>query len=142
MDDAATKLARVGHRITGPRLEVLGALRQFSGPFTVEELSAAAPGVGRATVFRTIKLLHEADVVCRMVLEDGAVRYEVSRGEHHHHLICSECGGITEFFDPAVDALIAENAASRGFELAGHSLELYGQCAACRTRSPAEGSAA
>ena len=99
--------------------------------FTIEELTSAAPGVGRATVFRTMKLLQEADIVCRLVLEDGSVRYGVSRGSHHHHLICSECGRVDEFSNPELDALILHQAANRRFTLGGHSLELYGRCADC-----------
>lgn len=125
------RLADVGHRVTGPRRRIVKAIEELGGPFTVEELTAAVPGVGRATVFRTVKLLLESEVVCRMTLEDGSIRYQLSRGEHHHHLICSECGAITEFSDPALDSLIHENAEADGFMLDSHSLELYGRCARC-----------
>jgi Fur family ferric uptake transcriptional regulator len=120
-----------GRRETAPRRAVLDAIEAFHGPFTIEELVAAAAGVGRATVFRTVKLLQESDVVCRMVLEDGSVRYELSGGDHHHHLICNRCGSVAEFSDPELDALINGNAAANGFRLGGHSLELYGLCRVC-----------
>ena len=130
-EDTAARLTGTGLRLTAPRRAVLEAISALRGPFTIEELSCAAGDVGRATVFRTVKLLQEADVVCRMVLEDGSVRYELSRGGHHHHLICSECGAVEEFGDAGLDALIQANAARAGFHLDGHSLELYGRCAAC-----------
>ena len=133
--DAESRLSGVGLRVTAPRRAVIAAIGALEGPFTIEELTAAAPGVGRATVFRTVKLLQEAELVCRMVLEDGGVRYEASAGGHHHHLICSVCGGVTEFSDPALDLLIQENANLNGFQLAGHSLELYGRCAECTHRA-------
>ena len=129
--DTIERLAQVGHRVTGPRRAVVDAMARLEGPFTIEELTSATPLVGRATVFRTMKLLQEADVVCRMVLEDGSVRYEVSTGDHHHHLICSECGRVDEFSDSDLDALIRRNASDAGFTLAGHSLELYGRCSTC-----------
>lgn len=125
------RLADVGHRLTGPRKAVLDAIGAEAAPFTVEELCAAVPGVGRATVFRTVRLLQELDVVCRLPLEDGSVRYQLSAGDHHHHLICSNCGRVSEFNDPALDRLIQENAHDAGFRLDGHSLELYGRCADC-----------
>jgi Fe2+ or Zn2+ uptake regulation protein len=119
-------------RVTGPRRAVLDAAAAFQVPFTIEELAATVPDVGRATVFRTVKRLQESGAVCRMMLEDGSVRYQVSLGvEHHHHLICSECGSVREFSDPDLDALIERNAANLGFQLDGHSLELYGRCDAC-----------
>lgn len=134
---ATSRLAGVGHRLTGPRKAVLDAIAAEPAPFTVEELCGALPGVGRATVFRTVRLLQDLDVVCRLPLEDGSVRYQLSAGDHHHHLICSECGRVSEFNDPALDRLIQENAHGAGFRLDGHSLELYGRCAECaRGRSP------
>ncbi len=110
---------------------MLEAITSAPAPFTVEDICAAAPAVGRATVFRTMKLLQELDLVCRVPLEDGSVRYSVSRSGHHHHLICGECGAVEEFSDQAVDVLIRENAEARGFKLDGHSLELYGRCTRC-----------
>lgn len=131
LETVQSRLASVGHRVTGPRRAIVRAIENLGEPFTIEELTAAVPDVGRATVFRTVKLLQEADVVCRMVLEDGSVRYQLSRGGHHHHLICSECGAIAEFSDAALDGLIHQNAEAEGFQLDGHSLELYGRCAVC-----------
>jgi len=130
-DGAAALQAISGVRLTAPRRMVLDAIHASTAPFTVEDLCAALPGVGRATVFRTVKLLQDVDLVCRVPLEDGSVRYRVSRGGHHHHLICSECGAVAEFNDPDLDSLIQRNAGSQRFALASHSLELYGRCAAC-----------
>lgn len=128
----ADRLSDVGHRLTGPRRAVLDRIDAAPHPFTVEELCAALPDVGRATVFRTIRLLQDLDLVCRLPLEDGGVRYQLSIDEgHHHHLICSECGRVTEFSDAVLDRLIQDDARGAGFELEAHSLELYGRCPAC-----------
>jgi Fur family ferric uptake transcriptional regulator len=126
------RLAQSGLRVTGTRREVLKSITDWDGPFTIEELAAALPGVGRATVYRTVKVLQEADVVCRMVLEDGSIRYGLSLGDHHHHLICSACGRVTEFAGQDIDQAIQAHAERYRFDLAGHSLELYGLCAECR----------
>lgn len=134
LDDSTARLEGVGHRITGPRRAVLDAVAASRTPFTVEEICEVLPGVGRATVFRTMKLLQELDLVCRVPLEDGSVRYQLSRGEHHHHMVCSECSRVREFTDQKIDALIQENARVAGFALEGHSLELYGRCAECAKR--------
>lgn len=135
--DAALRLASTGRRLTTSRRAILEAATSFGGPFTIEDLSAALPGVGRATVFRTVKLLQENDLLCRVVMEDGGVRYQVSTGAHHHHLICGVCQGVQEFADPALDVLIQENARRSAFQLDGHSLELYGRCRRCASSSPA-----
>lgn len=131
--DSAARLADTGHRLTATRRAVLDAIARSPRPFTIEELSARLPHIGRATVFRTVKLLSELDLVCRLPLEDGGVRYQRSgSGEHHHHLICGGCGAVAEFSDPALDDAIERNAAVAGFALDAHSAELYGRCASCR----------
>lgn len=131
--DSATRLADTGHRLTATRRAVLEAIARSPRPFTIEELSARLPDIGRATVFRTVKLLSELDLVCRLPLEDGGVRYQrAGIGEHHHHLICGGCGAVAEFSDPALDDAIERNAVVAGFALDGHSAELYGRCASCR----------
>ena len=105
-------------------------------PFTVEDLCGALPGVGRATVFRTVRLLVETGVLCRVVIEDGTIRYQLSTsGSHHHHLVCSSCGSVQEFVDEKLDKLIESNARAHRFGLASHAMELYGVCADCRSAS-------
>ena len=121
----------VGRRITGPRRAVLDKIASSSAPFTTEDLCEALPSIGRATVFRTVKLLHEMEFVCRVPLEDGTVRYQLSESEHHHHLVCRECTTVREFSDSEIDRLIAAQARTAGFRIESHSLELYGRCADC-----------
>ena len=53
--------------------------------------------VGRATVFRTIKLLLDLNILCRILLDDGTLHYRVSTRGHHHHLVCRECGRVEDF---------------------------------------------
>ena len=55
-------------------------------PCSIEELCAELPGVGRATVFRTMKLLQDLEAVCRVPLEDGTVRYQIATPGHHHRV--------------------------------------------------------
>ena len=132
-DTATARLETIGFRSTAPRRAVLQAIESVSAPFTVEDLLAEVPSVVRATVFRTIKLLQELDMMCRVPLEDGSVRYQLSEGGHHHHLVCRTCGSFTEFSDLELDTRIQEQANAHGFALQGHSLELYGLCRRCRT---------
>jgi len=131
VDDATARMGTGGRRLTGPRRAVLDHIAASRSPFTAEELCEALPGIGRATVFRTVKLLQEMEFVCRVPLEDGSVRYQLSEGEHHHHLVCSECNTVREFVDPEIDGLILAQAKSLGFRLQSHSLELYGRCSIC-----------
>ncbi len=134
---ATARFAGTGHRMTAPRKAVLRAVDRADGPFSIEEIYDAAPEVGRATAFRTMKLLQEVGVVCRVPLEDGSVRYQLAESEaHHHHLVCSTCGSVSEFSDHSLDRGIEQSATAAGFELDGHSVELYGRCAECRQCRP------
>lgn len=131
-------LASKGRRVTSSRRLVVEAMSNATRPFTVEDLCGALPGVGRATVFRTVRLLVGTNVLCRVVIEDGTVRYQLSTSSnHHHHLVCSRCGSVQEFVDPKLDRLIESNAKAHHFDLASHAMELYGVCSNCRESSPA-----
>ena len=131
-ETASRRLETIGCRSTAPRRAVLTAIQDSPGPFAVEDLLSDVPAVGRATVFRTIKLLLDLDLVCRVPLEDGSIRYQLSEGGHHHHLVCRSCGAFTEFSDLEIDARIQEQSNLHGFALQGHSVELYGTCQECR----------
>ncbi|HLF03694.1 MAG TPA: transcriptional repressor, partial [Dehalococcoidia bacterium] len=81
-----------GCRDTMPRRAVVQAIAGKERHFTAEELREQLPGVGRATIFRALKLLVESGVLCRVLLEDGNLHYQLSHRGHHHHLLCVQCG--------------------------------------------------
>jgi Fur family ferric uptake transcriptional regulator len=136
MDKLQSVLRRLdeqGYRVTPSRLAVVTAVLVQTGHFTVDDVLSQARKVGRATVFRTIKLLTEMDILCRVLLEDGSLHYRVShRQGHHHHLICVSCGGVQALDECIVVDMVGELSHSTGYEIEGHWLELYGHCGACR----------
>ncbi len=120
-----------GHRITGSRLAVVEAVSHKESPFTAEEICADLPGVGRATVYRSIKLLQAMGVLCRVLMEDGSPRYQPSHQSHHHHLVCVRCGSVRDFVDCDITDTLAEQVRRSGFEVLGHRLEVFGRCREC-----------
>jgi Fur family ferric uptake transcriptional regulator len=92
------------------------------------------PGVGFATVYRTMKLLEEAGIAHARHFGDAReTLYEVAAGRSHHdHLICERCGRIVEFVSAEVERLQDQVAARHGFVLSRHRHELYGICPDCR----------
>ena len=127
------RLEMRGHRLTASRRRVLDAvLAQASPHFTVDDVLHAAPNVGRATVFRTMKLLTDLNIVCRVLLEDGALHYRLSARGHHHHLVCRDCGRVEDFSKCDVEPLVRELAKATDYEIEGHWLEVYGRCQTCR----------
>ncbi len=134
-DGLADRLRRGGRRLSASRREVLAAVVCAGDYFTAEDILRALPRAGRATVFRTLRLLLEQDLVCRVVLEDGSTRYRLSTSGHHHHLVCSGCGRVEDFRGCDVSGLIGDLVAATDFEIEGHGLEVYGRCGRCRSAS-------
>jgi Fe2+ or Zn2+ uptake regulation protein len=121
-----------GHRVTGTRRRVIEALIDAPTHFTVEDVMRQLPGVGRATIFRTMRLLLDLNVVCRVLMEDGSLHYRLSARGHHHHLVCRSCGRVEDFSNCDVSSIASQLANTTEFEIDGHWLEVYGKCASCR----------
>ena len=120
-----------GYRSTAPRRAIISILDGKQAGFTAEDLCSELPGVGRATVFRTIKLLMEAGVICRLNLLDGAPKYSLSRVEHHHHTVCVRCGTVGEFRATTVERLMKVIGNEIPGDIVGHRIELYVTCERC-----------
>ena len=136
----ATHMAKRGLRSTDQRRLIVETFFHAPNHVSIEELLAQVrahdPKVGYATVYRTLKLLTECGVAYeRRFGGDGLTRYELADdSSHHDHLICVECGAITEFEEPKIEALQEEIATRYGFELVSHKHEMYGVCPACQRK--------
>ena len=107
------------------------------GHISIDELWAAvrkqAPRVSQATVYRTMKLLVEAELAHSRQFQDGFMRYEPSdQDSHHDHIICTSCGKIVEFLNADIERMQEEVAINHGFTLTDHKMELYGACRQCQ----------
>ena len=78
-------LEDLGHRPTMQRRSIVDHLVKMNAGFTAEELSDDLLSVGRATVYRTIKLLVISGVLCKLSMPSGSPKYVLARAEHHHH---------------------------------------------------------
>lgn len=124
-------LAERGYRATAPRQVVIRVVAGKDRHFTAEELREQVPGVGRATVYRSLKLLVEAGILCRVLLEDGQLRYQLSHRGHHHHLLCVECGASRDLVGCDIEQVLRQVAGAHDFQVSGHWLEVYGRCRSC-----------
>ncbi len=121
-----------GYRVTAARRAVLRAILSRPEHFTAEEVMRQT-SAGRATVFRTVRLLRELGILCRVMLEDGRPQYRLlGPRRHHHHVVCVECGRVQDLEECAVGGLVRELASVTGYEIQGHWLEFYGRCLSCR----------
>ncbi len=128
------QLEQRGLRLTGQRALILDALLTAERHLSLEDLyrELKPKGIGRATIFRMLKLLEDCRLVERVTPPDGAPRFEVkSERPHHDHLICVECGGITEVRWPEVEKIQERVCRQEGFQVSWHRHEVFGRCGEC-----------
>jgi len=99
-----------------------------------ERVKKRSSKIGHSTVYRTLKLFKDCGLAFERNFGDGRTRYEPVKfeGEHHDHLICIECGKISEFKDRRIEHYSKEVARLNDFEVINHKVELYGYCSSCR----------
>lgn len=119
-----------GMKMTEQRRVIARVLSDADDHPDVEEVyrraTAIDPRISIATVYRTVRLFEEADILERHDFGDGRARYEESPSEHHDHLIDMQSGKVIEFHSDEIEAMQREIAKRHGFRLIGHRLELYG----------------
>ncbi|HJN74979.1 MAG TPA: transcriptional repressor [Myxococcota bacterium] len=123
-----------GKRNTRQRDIIVDAFLDTDGHLTLNDLLGLAqssdPGIGFATVYRTMKMLADAGVADERHFGEGQTRYELADlgHDHHDHLICTRCGKITEFEDSEIERLQAAVAKRFGILVTHHRHEIYGVC--------------
>jgi Fur family ferric uptake transcriptional regulator len=119
-------------RNTRQRDAVRGTLASKRSPMSAAEIHRAAarrvPGIGLATVYRTLKALLEAKEIVPVALPGDTPRYELATLGHHHHFHCRVCGRVFEIEGCPANL---SRLAPRGFAVDGHELVLYGRCTGC-----------
>ncbi len=121
---------KIGLRLTGQRKAVVSVLEKARDHPNIQDLHERAsqidPNLSIATVYRTVKLLEELDILTKLEFGDGVVRYEITDKNHHDHLIDLKTGKVIEFYDEEIERLQKKQAQKLGYHLIGHRLELYG----------------
>ena len=136
------RLKEKGLKVTHQRLLSLSVLEQNSGRhMTAEDIYELVaedyPEIGLATVYRTLQLLWDMQLVDRISLDDGCVRYEIGHlledetKHNHHHLICRSCGRVIPFDADLLDDLEHHIEETAGFRVMDHELKFYGLCREC-----------
>ena len=121
---------RRGLKMTDQRRVIARVLSDSDDHPDVDQLYQRAtkvdPRISIATVYRTVKLFEEANILERHDFGDGRARYEEAAEEHHDHLIDMQSGEVLEFTNDEIERLQNEVARKLGYRLVGHRLELYG----------------
>jgi len=120
-----------GLRMTDQRRIIARVLSEAEDHPDVDQVyrraSAIDPRISIATVYRTVRLFEEANILERHDFGDGRARYEEAPSRHHDHLIDMQTGEVVEFRNEEIEKIQERIAAELGFELVGHRLELYGR---------------
>ena len=128
-----SQLRRAGLKITVPRLKILEIMassqpRHLSAEDVYRRLLDSNEDIGLATVYRVLTQFESAGLVTRHHFEGGTAVFELNEGEHHDHIVCTDCGRVEEFSDEGIEARQREIAERLGFEISDHSLTLHGRC--------------
>jgi len=124
------RCAELGLKMTEQRRVIARVLSESDDHPDVELVYQRAikidPRISIATVYRTVKLFEEANILERHDFGDGRARYEEATEQHHDHLIDMKTGEVVEFVNEEIERLQREVAKKYGYRLVGHRLELYG----------------
>jgi Fur family transcriptional regulator, ferric uptake regulator len=139
-DMVSTRLRRANQRVTANRKAIVATLSTATRPMTIPELldSPGGRGLAQSSVYRNLVVLEEAGLVHRIVTDGEFARYELAEDltEHHHHLICANCGLVEDVpasagLEQSVETAANQIARSTGFRTERHRVDLVGLCARC-----------
>ncbi len=118
-----------GLKLTGQRRTIARVLSEAEDHPDVDQVYRRAtkldPRISIATVYRTVRLFEEANILEKHDFGDGRARYEEVQDDHHDHLIDVKTGKVIEFFNEEIEALKEKIAHDLGYELIDHRLELF-----------------
>lgn len=135
----ADQIKNCGLKVTGPRLKILNLFetrpdKHMSADDVYRIVLEEEMDIGVATVYRVLAQFEEAGILMRHHFESNKAVYELNGGIHHDHLLCLDCGKITEFFDEEIEDMQERIAKKNGYDIQDHSLYLYGICAECQSK--------
>ena len=133
--DMVTKLSELGYRLTPQRMMILSAIENSDNHISADEIysqvAAKYPQVNISTVYRTLSLLGQLELVAETDLGEGRVRYHPAGKGNHHHLVCQECGAIIDLNESVLSSI--RDALLREYEFIADlkHLAIFGRCVEC-----------
>lgn len=140
LEDFKTLIKKNNLKFTIQREVILETLYNSDEHLTPEELHRIIQEkypelkTGIATVYRTLSLLEDSNIVTSLSFGAAGKKYELGAKDHHDHLICTECGKITEFVDEDIEKRQHEITKELGFKMQDHSMQIYGICKECQSK--------
>jgi Fur family transcriptional regulator, ferric uptake regulator len=132
------KLRNAAQRYTSKRRTLVEILDRARKPLAIPEILDAGDRLAQSSAYRNLAVLEQAHVVRRVVTGEEYARYELAEDltEHHHHLVCSNCGTVQDVTIPmrlerSMERALDQVATATGFAAVSHRLDLIGTCRAC-----------
>ncbi len=140
IEDLKSKLKEKGYKLTTQRRVILDVIlenqgRHLSPEEIYDDVRDKYPEIGLATVYRTLQLFEQLNIVYKLNFNDGCSRYEListSQDHQHHHLICLSCGKVIEVELDLLENLEHEIEKEGEFMIVDHNVKFFGYCSDCR----------
>ena len=133
--DIVRRLSEQGYRLTPQRVMIISAIENSDGHISAEEIyaqvAAKYPQVNVSTVYRTLELLKRLGLVTETDFGEGRVRYHPAGKGHHHHLVCTECGAVTDLDESLLSSLESMLLREYKFSADLKHLAIFGRCVKC-----------
>lgn len=134
----ASRLRTAGQRYTSKRRTLVETVAEAGQPVSIPDIVEGRRGLAQSSVYRNLAVLEQARVVRRIVTGEDFARFELAEdlSEHHHHLVCSNCGAVEDVALPGtlerrMEGALSEVASSVGFTPNAHRLDVIGTCRDC-----------
>ena len=128
--DENESLKKTGLKVTLPRLKVLSIFenskeKHLSAEDIYKEMIGSGDEIGLATIYRVLTQFEQAGLLIRHHFESGKAIFELNEKSHHDHIVCLQCGHVTEFVNEEIENLQTKVAKEHGFKIIEHSLIIY-----------------
>ena len=127
------QLKKTGLKATLPRIKILDIFensdeRHLSAEDIYKIMLKTNEEIGLATIYRVLTQFEQAGILIRHHFESDKAVFELNEKSHHDHIVCLQCGYVTEFRNDQIERLQEEVADDLGFKIIDHSLYIYGDC--------------
>ena len=143
---AEQRLRRVDQRYTSGRRAIIELLVTAGQPVSIGDIAERLPWLPRSSAYRHLTDLQTAGLIRRVAASDEFTRFELAEDltEHHHHLLCTGCGKITDVspspgLEQQISGAVSNSTGAEGFQAHSHRLDILGLCAGCQQHARAPG---
>jgi len=134
--EVVASLRRYGYKLTPQRRAVIRVIASSQDHLTpaaiYQKVHQGHPSIGLVTIYRTLEILAKLGLICELHTGGICRSYTISTLQHHHHLICSNCGVVIDFTGHDLSELEQSLSKESGFRIDGHLLEFFGLCQVCQ----------